>query len=283
MKNAKQIDFNRDRSDDKRAVRRVIAALGAVLVLGVAVFFVVMAVNDFDFKKFIGAAEPLSTEDPSAEAQSTDPAAAPFTDGDAINILILCSEERAVTFCDIVSFSAAENSIRVKPVSPELKPDPAKADRITEIFYNFGVAEVAKALGVKYVPIHRYLAVNESGFKKLVQGFGNVDVYIPNPVDFSVDAIRYQYGKGNRSLSSDALLALMKYAYEGDNALAFQAAGVAAVISAALTPETLSEGESWFTELINQVDSNITAFDYANYRQRLADFMAREPEISVIS
>ena len=282
MKNAKQIDFNRDRSDDKRAVRRVILALGAVLVLGVLVFLVVMALNDFDFNKFLGAAEPLSTEETSSEAPSADPAA-PFTDSEAINVLLLCSEEKGVTFCDIVSFSAAENSIRVKPVSPELKLESGGASRLAEIFYNFGAAEVARALSEKYVAIHRYISVNEAGFRKLVQGFGNVDVYVPNPVDFSVDAIRYQYGKGTHSMSSDALLAVMKQGYEGDDALAFQAAAVAAILKNALTKETFAKGESFFTELVNQVDTNITAFDHAGYAARLEAFMAREPEFSVIS
>ena len=154
---------------------------------------------------------------------------------------------------------------------------------MAEIFYTYGVSEVAKALGEKYVPIHRYISVNEAGFKKIVQSFGNVDVYIPNPVDFSVDAIRYQYGKGPHSLTSDALLAVMKQGYEGDNALSFQAAAVAAVVKTALTQGALTADESGFTQLINQVDSNITAFDYADYRQRIADFMARGPEFSVIS
>lgn len=284
MKNAKPIDFNRDRSDDKRALRRVIAALGAVLVLGVIVFFVVMALNDFDFDKFIGAADPPSTEETSSEEAETNGFAAPFTDADAVNVLILCSEEKSVTFCEIASFSVAENCVRVKPVSPELKLElSGSSARVAEIFYSYGVSEVAKALGEKYVPIHRYVSVNESGFRKLVQSFGNVDVNIPNPVDFSVDAIRYQYAKGMHSLSSDALLAVMKQGYEGDNALSFQAAGVAAVLKTVLTQETLAEGESLFTGFVNQVDTNITAFDYAEHRQTLEDFIGRAPEFSVIS
>ena len=284
MKNAKPIDFNRDRSDDKRAIRRVILALGAVLALGAAVFLVLLAMNDFDIEKFLGAAEAPSSEETSAEAPETAEAAAPFTDSAAVNVLLLCSEEKSVTFCDIISVSTAENSVRVKPVSPELKAEHGGVSaRIAEIFYNYGAAEVAQALSEKYVPIHRYIAVNEAGFRKIVQGFGNVDVYLPNPVDFSVDAIRYQYGKGPHSLSSDALLAVMKEGYEGDNALSFQATAVAAVVKAALTERTLLQGEDAFTAFINQVDSNVTAFDYADHRARLIELMAREPEFSAIS
>ena len=283
MKNAKQIDFNRDRSNEKRAARRVIAAVCAVFVLGAVVFAAVMAANDFDFEKFLGAAEAPS-EETTAETPETAAFAAPFSDADAINILLLCSEEKSITFCEILSFSAAENSIRVKPVSPELRFGAGNPSaRIAELFYNFGAAEVAKAIGEKYVPIHRWVCVSEANFKKIVQSFGNVDVYVPNPVDFSVDAIRYQFGKGTHSMTSDALLSVMKLGYEGDNALSFQAAGIAAVLKTCLTPQTLEKGERFFTDLVNQVDGNITAFDYASYAPRLAAFLERSPEISVIS
>ena len=283
MKNAKQIDFNRDRSNEKRAARRVIAVIVAVFVLGAVVFTAVMAVNDFDFEKFLGAAD-APTEETTAEAPETAALAAPFSDADAVNILLLCSEEKRVTFCEILSFSAAENSIRVKPVSPELRLETGNAStRIAELFHNFGAAEVARAIGEKYVPIHRWVSVSEANFKKIVQGFGNVDVYVPNPVDFSVDAIRYQFGKGTHSMNSDALVSVMKLGYEGDDALSFQAAGVAAVLKTCLTPQTLEKGERFFTEFVNQVDGNITAFDYATYAPRLAAFLERSPEISVIS
>ena len=284
MKNAKQIDFNRDRSENKRAVRRVLTALCAVLALGVVVFVGVLALNDFDFDKFLGTAEAPTGDESTTEPVTQGNYADPFTDENAINILFLCSEGKTVTFCEILSFSAAENSIRVKPVSPELKLTFGEQNlRVAEIFYQYGAAEVADALGQKNVTIHRWLGVSESAFRKIVQEFGNIDVYLPGNVDFSVDAIRYQFPRGTRSLTSDALLRVMKYGYEGDDALSFQASAMAAVLRAVLTEQTMEKGEAYFTEFVNQVDGNITAFDYAGYRQRLTELIRRSPEIAVIS
>ncbi len=283
MKKSRQIDFNRDPADERGGFRRVLIALAAVLALGVIVFTAVMAANDFDFDKFIGAASPKTSPEESTTA-APGPAAALFSDTNAINVLLLCSNEKDVSFCVLMSFSAAENSVKIKPVSSTLSLEfGGRTTRIAEIFYNYGAAEVAQALGDRYGTVHRWIALNEAQFKALVQKFGNVSVYVPADVDFTVDAIRYRFARGTREMTADALLAVMKQGYSGDNALKFQAEGILSVLKTHLTGETLRAGEALFTEFINTVESNITAFDYAQYRQRLESFLDRSPSYIVIS
>ena len=285
MKKHADIDFNRNIRDGGMGVKRVLIALAAVLVLGVVIFAAVLAINDFDFTKFLGAEDP--SEDVSAESDAVtgqDSFAAPFSDASAINVLMICHSEKTVTFCELISFSAAENSIRVKPVSPELLlPFGGKQARISEIFYDFGAAEIARALGEKNVTVHRYFSVSEPKLKLILQKFGNVTVNLPGRVDVNVDAIRYQFPKGAQELTPDALLGLIKYAYEDDDALSFQAEAVAGILRTCFTLETMQRDDSFFSDVVNLIDGNLTAFDFAEYKPRIIEFITNEPEISVIS
>ena len=284
MRKHADIDFNRNIRDDAKGVKRVLIALAAVLVLGVVIFAAVLALNDFDFAKFLGAEDPSEDASETVSISGQDSFAAPFSDASAINVLMVCHSEKTVTFCELMSFSAAENSIRVKPVSPELLlPFGGKQRRISEIFYDFGAAEIARALGEKGITVQRYFSVSEPKFKLLLQKFGNVTVTLPGRVDVNVDAIRYQYPKGAQELTPDALLGLMKYAYEDEDALSFQAEAVAGILRTCFTLETMERDESFFSDIVNLIEGNLTAFDFAEYKPRIIEFITNEPEISVIS
>ena len=285
MRKHADIDFNHSIRGDKAGIKRVLIALAAVLVLGVVIFAAVMALNDFSFDKFIGAEESSSEEASSGEkGASPDSFAAPFSDADAVNVLLICHSEKTITFCELMSFSAAENSIRVKPVSTELLLPFGGGDmRIAESFYNFGAAEIARAFTEKNVPVHRYLSVSEAKFKLILQKLGNVTVVMPGRVDVNVDAIRYQYAKGPQELTPDAVLGLMKYAFEDEDALGFQAEAVAGILRTHFTVETLQRGSGFFSDIVNLIDGNLTAFDFAEYQPRVIEFLSQNPEISVIS
>jgi hypothetical protein len=282
MKTTKTIDFNRDTSGDRKGLRRMFAALAALLVLFAVVFALLLAKNGFSLNRLLGAETSLPEPSETENGAAGEPAAAP--EAGAVNVLFLCSSEKEVVFCSVFSFLPAANAVRVKPVSPELSlPRGDGAARISEIFYNFGAAEVAEALSAKNVTVHRWVSVNEAKFRLLLQKFGDTPVTLPNPVDFTVDAIRYQFGKGAHTLTADALVSVMKYGYAGDDALRFQAQAMADVLKNDLTAENVLRGEAFFAELVNMVDCNISAFDYAAYKQRLADFLSNSPEISAIS
>lgn len=285
MRKHADIDFNHSIRGDNAGIKRVIIALAAVLVLGVVIFAAVMALNDFSFDKFIGAEESSSQEASSGEkSASPDSFAAPFSDAQAVNVLLVCHSEKNITFCELMSFSAAENSIRVKPVSTDLLLPFGGGDmRISEIFYNFGAAEIARAFAEKNVPVHRYLSVSEAKFKLILQKLGNVTVNMPGRVDVNVDAIRYQFAKGAQELTPDAVIGLMKYAYEDEDALSFQAEAVAGILRTHFTVETVQRGSGFFSDIVNLIDGNLTAFDFAEYQPRVIEFLEHNPEISVIS
>lgn len=280
----RNIDFNRDTSDHSMAIRRVVIALAALLVLGVLVFIVILAKNDFNIRRFIGTEDVTAAEEDASSETGADEFAAPFSDADAVNVLFLCGQDGAVSFCDILSFSAAENSIRVKPVSPDLRLEfRGQTTQVADVFYNFGGAEIARAMSDHNVPVSRWITISDDGFRQLIIALGEVDVEIPNNVSFAVDAVRYDLKKGVQTLNGDTLLNTMKHAFSEEVALRFQAEAVGAVLRQYLTAETLERGEDFFSDFINLTDSNITAFDFAEYGPAIIEFLSRSPEITVIS
>ncbi|MCH5197336.1 MAG: hypothetical protein J1E34_00385 [Oscillospiraceae bacterium] len=285
MRNTDYIDFNRDTVRTKTR-KRIFFAVFAALFCGALIFTVLLALNDFSIEKFIGIEETGTSdliEDESETEMNEEPAEL-FSDKDALGMLFLCSDGKEITFCDIISFSKAENSVKVKPVSPELMMTYGNRElTLNELFSSFGVPEAVSAFSEKGIEISRYISVTEPNFKALIQKLGNIKVYFPNDVDFTVDSIRYQYFSGTNEISSDALLSVMKNAFSGDSALSFQAQAVAGIIETYFTPEFFESDNGMFSQLINLINGNITAFDYAEYKNDIISFLSGNPDIIVLS
>lgn len=285
MRKTDYIDFNRDTYKGKTR-KRIILAIFAALFCGALIFTVLLAMNDFSMAKFIGVdiTESSDSGDETAADEETSEPAELFSDKNALGVLFLCADGKEVTFCDVISVSKAENSIKVKPVSPELMMSYGGRELpLGELFCEFGAAEIAAAFEEKNIRINRYISVTEPKFKALMQKLGNVEVSFPNDVDFTVDSIRYQYFSGTREISSDALLSVMKNAFSGETALSFQAEALAGIIETYFTPEFFETGGEKISELFNLINGNISAFDYAEYKKDIIGFLSGDPDIIVLS
>ena len=283
MNKTVHLDFNRDTSKKKSSLRRVAVALAVTLLLGAAVFVAVLAFNEFSLEKLIGAKGSAGGE--TTEAVTAAPAyASPFTDANAVNVLVLChDDDKNVAFCEILSFSEAENSIKIKSLPTDMALAYLNRDyTLAALFADFGVSEIASCLSGRYV-IHRSVSFTENAFRQIVQSLGNVPVVLPAAVDFSANAIRYTFPAGPAELSADELVSVMKSGYTGDAALSFRAAALAALLRSHMTVENLSSDEAFYNTLLNELKGNITALDVAQYKQKLIELMSRSPEITAIS
>jgi len=285
MRKTDYIDFNRDTYQGKTK-KRVIMAVLAAFFCGTVIFVVLLAVNDFSLERFLGMEPSESSQtDESADAEDESPEpAALFSDENAVTVMLLCSDEKSVTFCDLISFSAAENSVKVKPVSTELMMSYGGREKtFGELFADFGASEIASAFDEKNITVNRYISVTEENFRTLIQKLGNVRVYFPNDVDFTVDSIRYQYFTGTREINSDALLSVMKNAFSGDSALSFQAQAIGSIIDSYFTPELFEKDDGIISRWFNLIDGNFSAFDYAEHKNEIISFFSGDPEIIVLS
>ena len=285
MKKTRPIDFTKTISKRRSGLGILLIVLG-VIAAGVLSFVVLLAKNDFDINKFFGTRAP---EETTAEAESETPSeegssAQAFTDDNSVNFLLVCADDKKnVDFCDVISVSYAEKVIRVKPVSPELTLEyRGGAYTLAELFALSSAGAVRDALIERGIGISRYVSVNETNFKMIMQKLGAVDIFLQSDISFAVDAITYSYPAGTQKMTADTLLKYMKYADKGDALLSVQGQALAQVLRTHFTAENIDRGDEFFASLINLVDSDISAFDYANNRAELSDFLALHPPVNVI-
>ncbi len=209
MKKTQPIDFTK-RDKKRRSVRGVLFAVFAVIAAGALSFVYILSKNDFDLSRFFGTRAPEETiAEAESETAAESPSAQPFSDENSLNFLFICAdyEKKSVDFCDIINVSYAEKVIRVKPVSAELTLRYNNADyTLSELFALSSAGAVRNALAERGLSINRYISVNETNFKMIMQKLGPVNIVMRNDTSYSVDAITYSFPAGVQSMTADALL-----------------------------------------------------------------------------
>ncbi|MBQ6421017.1 MAG: hypothetical protein IJK02_08105 [Clostridia bacterium] len=286
MKRNRNIDFNRDTYDESRRIlKRILWCVLAAVLVGGASFVILLARNDFDFSRFIGRRTETTTDETTSETETAGGGSAPlFSDENAVNILFLCADEEKLDFCEIFSFSKAECSIKIKAIAPDLPLTyNGKKDALSGIYKSYSGSAVRDAIVGRGIPIARMITAQESGFRQVIRLLGPVTVDVPREADFSVDGIRYTLEAKPQEMTADTLLNYMTHAFSDDERVSIQAGAWADILRQHLTPENVERGESFFSKLINCVNTDISAFDYAEYRMPLSDFLMQKPGISVIN
>lgn len=282
----KNIDFTKKQTKKSHVPAVVAGLVVLIIILGAASFLVILAKNDFSLEKFFGTREPASEEQIPEETTlpSVTDAAPAFSADDGRNYLFICSDDdKNMTFCIVMCVSREENSIRIKPVSTELQVDYRGTEyTLTELYRTFSSGGVKDALEARGIPVVHYASFSETSFKQLMQKLGSVSFELPADISFSVEAITYTYSAGPVEMTSDSLLKYMKYSASGDDLLSAQALAFSAVISTHLTVENINRGESFFAEIINLGQTDISAFDYSGSKDKICAFLECSPVVSVM-
>lgn len=266
--------------------RRVPGYVGIIIGLCLTAFvvsvFIILAVNDFDISKALGARQPYGTTE---ETTASDGTPDVITDAaGSANFLVLCSDGKELTFVQLISVDAAKGKIRIKPVDKAYTLEfPSGEKSISQAFLSESVNSIMDAFALKNITVRKYVHITEENFRRLMSNLGAVEVQIMGNYEFNIDAVRYTFTQGTQSMTSDMLLKYMKYAEKGEAALRLQGQAVASIFRQHFTEENYSRGESFFSALINLVDTNITAFDYNGASAALAGMLSDTVEISVIS
>lgn len=267
----------------KRVPAYVGFIIGICLTAFVVSVFVILAMNDFDISKALGARQPyVSTEETTVESVSV----ADGTAGTAetVNFLVMCSDGKELTFIQIISVDAAAGKIRIKPVDTGYTLEFSSGEKsVGQAFLSESINSVMEAFTLKNIPVKKYVHVTEENFKRLMSNLGAVEVQIMGNYEFNIDAVKYTFSPGTQNMTSDMLLKYMKYAESGEAALRLQGQAVAAVFRQHFTEVNYSRGESFFSTLINLVDTNITAFDYSAAAGVLSMMLSNTVEVTVVS
>ena len=272
MKN-KEIDFSFTPEDGRLARRNVRLAIVFALVAGLLLVGVFIVVRHLDFSKPSDETTAQTAEDPS-DAETR-----------AVRFLTVVSDENEVCLVALVNADPAAGLLQVKPLPRDLPVVIGQREgTLSSLFGDVGVTGLKTAIEEKYdMTVDRWIGVTAANVRNLFTLLGPTEVFFDRDVSFSVDAIKYSYRRGPAQLTGEALLAAVKNAYEGDENLKFGGKALASVLEAHLTVENVEKGEDFFSQVVNHLDSNVTAFDFAAYREALIAFLSASPQFTVVS
>lgn len=285
MKKSSGLDFTY--KPPKRNSGAIAAAIAAgVLVIGAVSFIILLAVNDFDAAKFFGIR--LSDETTGQSAAQADETAAvesapEFSDTDAVNFLFVCHDLSELSFCSVLSVSTKENNIKIKAVSTDMTAELNGAKTTAaEAFRRKGIAGVKEILSARGITVKKYVSVTESNFKITVGKLGATEIDLPRDIEFTDGNVKYTFSSGKNTFTADLLLKLIKFGDTGDGLTSLQSLAQAAVVRKNLTAENFNKGSDFFSSLINQVETDITAFDYSEASAKIKAFILASPSTVAI-
>lgn len=248
--------------------------------------FIILAMNDFDISKALGARQPEVTSETLADTASSGVNSAESDMPDVRSeyaFLVLCTDKSELMFSQLIYVEPAAARIKICPVSENriLKTENGEIT-LAEAVRSTSLNSVCEAFAADNIKIDRYVHVTEENYRILLSNLGVVNVEIEEDCEFNVDAVKYTFSKGTQGMTSDMLIKYLRYAGDESSAAHIRATVTASVFRQHFTKSNFEKGESFFSSLINSVDSNITAFDYDAAKPVLEDMLSAPFEITVV-
>lgn len=288
MKKKEVINFAPEGVKSKKRLPGYVTAIILVCILAFLIsIFIILAKNDFNIGKALGAreAQELIQEETTKPPEiMTAPVYADLQkEEESTNFLVLCTDKKEFTFCQMIAVLPKENRIMIRPLAPDFKlTSGGKQYTLDEIYYSVGGQELVKAFADAGMPVDRYVYLSEENFVRVMKNIGTTPIEIGEDCEFNIDAVKYTFRKGTQNLTSDMLLKYLKFAASGSEKLRLQANATADIFKKHFTAENFSKGDELFSSLINNVDSNITAFDYDAARSTIETMLNGKTQITVI-
>lgn len=248
----------------RKTPRYVILCVVLCIVLFSASVGLILIMNDFDISRALGARQSEENESVSDENESAVSSVSSVgTAAPEYVFLVLCSDNGDLLFSQLVRARPSENEITVQPVSVTrtMKTENGNVT-LKEAFATGSLFSLCEAFSRDGIAIDRYVHVTKENYRILLSNLGSVDVEVGEYCEFNVDAVKYTFEEGVRTMTSDMLIKYLEYAGDGQTRAKIQASVTVSVLKQHFTKSNYEKGESFFSSLINSVDSNITAFDY---------------------
>ena len=219
---------------------------------------------------FFGPVESTQPPEASDEAESVE-YILPEASGKE-NFLIACTpdDHSYVEFLALVCVDMDQITAHVCPLSPSDTAEVQGMSRtLSEHYLYAGGRQLQQAVAsLGGIPVDRYAVVTYSGFKKVFGLFGkSVEVNLPQAVEYKTDTYSISLPAGTQSVNADTALKLMRAPVS--NAAENRAIVMCAMFDTFLTEKNIVQGSELFTQVMDLIDTDITANDYAAWTNAL--------------
>jgi len=236
----------------------------------------VLLVAGFSALYYWRNAEPKLPEDDPNTSGSTTAAPSPDSLGSAVFFVYLQSEKNNAPAAALVRADADALTADVRILSRKQINTLAKDGGLAS------PAQCAASLRDRLkVTADRCVIVSEKGLKDIVNTLGGLEIHMDAQLDFVLNGSRNTLFKGINRLSGEKLLRYLQWSAQEGDAEA-QGALLCGLLALGLSERSHAKGERLFTELINSVQSDITALDYMKAQAALEVLAVGEIEIKTV-
>lgn len=281
---ARHLTYTNYSTGTRRRTAGTVGIIIAALLVGVVSVVVLLANNDFDFRKALG----MRTQEDTSEAESdvTLPAMAVLTaPKDVYSFLLVCGDDgEELSFMAEISVTLSTATVTVDAVSPQKTLlYNGRMMTVEEMFREHSYDLVSCYRENSTLTFDKYFRLTTSRFKRLMTELGAITLYIDYDIPYTVDDITYTFRKGENSLTSDLLLKYMTLSATGEQLLANQEQALCALLETHFTDDLVNGGEDYFSSFITHFNTDVSIYDYIEAADIINTLLRSEPVIEAIN
>lgn len=266
IKTSLEFKTDKEQAGRKKFTFALFFSIGIVM-LACVCLLLLLKEYDFDIDNIIGRA-PDTTE--TSEETTQEPVK---LEGNA-SFLLLCSNDsgKKVHHAAILTVDLGEAQMKLITVNAKKKVSAnGFSGNLSEHLERGGMAQaVAAAESLTEIKISRYIRATDTSFKGLVKVFGGVPCTVDEKITYSVDGVGYIIEAGTQTLTADMSYKYMYYlSQQNKNKPEKMSEFLSDMLSAFMTQDNFSRADSIYKKLVNILDTDISAYDFANNKAGL--------------
>lgn len=259
------------KTDKEQAGRRRLTfglAFGVgTIILACVCLLLLLREYDFDVNNIIG-------RNPETSESTDDSTAEPVAMTGSANFLLLCSDDdgERVHHAAILSVDLGKEKMTITTVDAKKSVGVnGFSGNLSQQLSHGGMTQaVAAAESMTDMKISRYIRATDTSFKGLVKVFGGVPCTVDKKISYSVDGVGYIIEKGTQTLTADMSYKYMYYlSQQNENEPEKMSEFLSDMLTAFMTQENFSRIDSIYKRLVNILDTDISAYDFANNKASL--------------
>ncbi len=281
LKNPKGLNFQSQKAAKNRnSVFLAVTLICFATIIGTISFLILLRNYDYDLKNIIGQTEGSSEVTQESETQQI------TLSGKALFLFAHISDDKSqIRSIYYVKADLDERIISILPISPFIKVSSGGLEtKPIDSFRTLGIQGLGDT-AESYVGLKadKYILITDSGLLNALKFLGDLEYKQEEKLSYKSNDLVIDIPRGEQLLSPDTVVRLTKYnsiVYKENPSLK-NARVLLYAINSYLSKELAENSEAYFSNLINYVQSDISAVDFADSKSLLEELAKSIGSISV--
>ncbi|MCQ2462649.1 MAG: hypothetical protein MJ177_04500 [Clostridia bacterium] len=256
----------------------VILFLAAVALVAAVSLIVALKENDFKFRNIIASVNP------GAET-TTEETTVPDSLSGKVNFLLSCQDTSTGNPRFIAILNTNLNNLSMRMYVLEQGTTVTANDytgNLNEHFLHGGMTQLVLAVEeLTGISIERYICADDKNFLEATKLFDNITYEVPQTVVFAINGISYTLDAGRQEMTPDTVQKYLIHLCQSRENVELSNL-LCSVINSYLTPINAMRSETVFKKLSNLFDTDISAMDYAKYKEKISSFINNEQRVPAV-